>query len=191
MTTRDEALVAPHAGVLLLLQLDFTTGTQRYTNWTHSLDYFGHTWQGLGPVVGVSVVAQSEDLQFPAVDVQLNLANPGALSLALGNPEPYRRRPITIWQGLLDDELRPAGDPEVIWAGLMDQLRFDTGDGKEGAAAVMRCEMPGRDKRAATSLRLTHAQQQRRYPGDTGLSRIERMVGQPQTWLSKRFQEKD
>lgn len=193
MTTRDDALAAPHAAPLWLLQFDFATGTQRYTNWTHSLEYFGHTWTGLGAVVGVSIVTQSEDLQFPAVDVQLNVANAGVLALALGTPAPYRNRPITIWQALLDDELKPAGDPEVIWAGLMDQLRFDTGDGSEEGrpAAVMRCEMPGRDKRGATSLRLTHGQQQQRFPGDTGLSRIEWMLGVPQLWLSKRFQMQD
>lgn len=194
MTTRDQALAAPHAGVLLLLQMDFSTGTMRLTNWTHSLDYFGYTWQGLGPIVGVSVIQQEEELQFPAVDVQLNLANAGMLSLALGTASTYRRRPITIWQGLLDDEQQPAGDPEVVWAGLMDQVRFNTGTGEPGddsAAAVMRCEMPGRDTRAPLSLRLTHAQHIARHPGDTFLSRQERMKGQPQVWLSKRFQRRE
>lgn len=193
MTTREEALATPHAGVLLLLQMDFTTGTQRLTNWTHSLEYFGFTWQGLGPVVGVSVVTQAEELQYPAVDVQLNVANSAMLALALGPSAPYRRRPITIWQGLLDDELQPAGDPEVIWAGLMDQVRFKTGTGEadDDASAVMRCEMPGRDTRAAMSLRLTHAQHIARHSGDTFLSRQERMIGQPQVWLSKRFQRQD
>lgn len=193
MTTRDDALDAPHAGVLLLLQLDFRSGTQRLTNWSHSLDYFGHTWTGLGAVIGVNAVTQSEDLQYPAVDVQLNVADASMLALALGGVSEYRGQPITVWQGLLDDELKPAGDPEVIWAGQMDQVRFQTGtgEGDSGGAAVMRCEMPGRDSRAPQTLRLTHAQQQLRYPGDTGLSRIERMVGQPQVWLSKRFQTKD
>lgn len=193
MSTRDEALAAPHAGVLLLLQMDFRSGTQRLTNWSHSLDYFGHTWRGLGPIVGVSVFTQTEELQYPSVDVQLNVADPSMLALALGGASEYRGQPITIWQGLLDDELQPAGEPEVIWAGLMDQVRFKTGTGEEddGAAAVMRCEMPGRDTRGPQTLRLTHAQQQARYPGDTFYSRIERMVGQPQVWLSKRFQRRD
>lgn len=193
MTTRDEALDAPHAGALLLVQADFRSGTMRLTNWSHSLDYFGYTWTGLGSVVGVSVVTQSEELQFPAVDVQLNVADASMLALALGNANEYRKRPITIWQGLLDDELKPAGDPEVIWAGEMDQVRFQTGTGQneDGGAAVMRCEMPGRDTRAPMSLRTTHAQQQVRYPGDTGLSRIETMIGKPQLWLPKRFQTRD
>jgi hypothetical protein len=200
MTTRDEALAAPHAGVLLLLQMDFRAGTQRFTNWSHSLDYFGFTWQGLGAVVGVSQVVQAETLQYPAVDVQLNVADASMLALALGNVQAYRGRPITIWQAVTDDDLRIAGDPEVVWAGEMDQVRLRTGSGQrsgsgdsagEGGAAVMRCEMAGRDNRAPLSLRLTHAQQQARYPGDTGLSRIERLAGQPEVWLSKLFQKQD
>ena len=55
----------------------------------------------------------------------------------------------------------------------------------------MRCEMSGRDTRAPMSLRLTHAQHIARHPGDYFLSRIERMAGQPQVWLSKRFQRMD
>jgi hypothetical protein len=193
MTTRDEALAAPHAGALLLVQMDFLTGTQRLTTWSHSVDYFGYTWTGLGNILSVSLVSQTEELQYPAVDVQLNVANPSQLSLALGSVAQYRNRTITIWQALLDDDLQPAGEPEVIWAGLMDQVRFKTGTGEEddGAAAVMRCEMAARDGRAPQTLRLTHAQHLARHPDDTFLSRIERMIGQPQMWVSVRFQRQE
>ncbi|WP_457394931.1 hypothetical protein [Roseateles sp. P5_E1] len=78
------------------------------TNWSHSLDYFGYTWTGLGSDIGVSVVTHSEELQYLAVDVQLNVAKASMLALALGNATEYRGRPMTIWQGLLDDELKPA-----------------------------------------------------------------------------------
>lgn len=192
MSTRDEALAAPSAAVLLLIQADFRDGTMRLTNWSHSLDYFGYTWQGYGAVLGVSAVQESETLQYPSVTVQLNVANSSSLALALGAAQTYRRRPITIWQGLLDDDLKPAGDPEVVWAGVMDQVSIKTGNGEdEPGAAVMRCEMAGRDSRGPQSLRLTHAQQQRRFPGDTGLSRVEQLAGKPQVWLSKRFQTRD
>ena len=54
---------------------------------------------------------------------------------------------------------------------------------------MLRCEQQGKDSRAVRSLRLNNAQHQKRYPGDTFLSRIEAMAGKPQPWLSVRFQK--
>ena len=72
---------------------------------------------------------------------------------------------------------------------LADQVRLATGDGEdEGGSVVMRCENPCRDSRAPKNLRLNNAQQQARFAGDTGLSRIERMTGVPQLWMSVRYQ---
>ena len=104
----------------------------------------------------------------------------------------YRNRPATVWLGVLDDDLKLAlsPGPQLYWAGVMDQVRIATGDGEgEPGAVVMRCENPCRDSRGPLNLRLNHAQHIARHPGDTGLSRIEQLTGQPQVWLSKKFQE--
>lgn len=192
MTAREDQLASGHAGVLYLLEMQFASGTLRYTNWSHSLLWMGHTWVGLGTILSVSKIEESERLQYPAVELGLSIANQSQLALALGGAQEYRNRPVTVYMGVLDDELRVVGDPEVVWAGLMDQVRIKTGNGEDEEGAVaMRCEMPGRDTRGPASLRLNNAQQQARYPGDTGLSRIEQLSGQPVTWLSKRFQRQD
>lgn len=174
---------------LLLVELQFVGGTQRLTTWSHAVDLLGYTWQALGSLVSVGRMVQSDTLQYPALELTLNVGNPAHLALALGAPAQYRRRPITVWECELDDELRPYAEPELVWAGLMDQVRVKTGDGeKEQGSVTLRCELPGRDNRQATGLRLNHAQHIARHPGDTGLSRIEQITGQPRTWLTKRFQ---
>lgn len=192
MTARDDQLASPHAAVLYLIQMDFLGGTQRYTNWSHNLDWAGQTWLGLNTVLSVSPITQSERLEYPAVEIGLNVANPSQLALALGGVQQYRKRPITIYQCVLDDEMRAVGEPELAWAGVMDQVRLKTGDGeKQEGAVAMRCELPGRDSRGPQTLRLNNAQHQARHPGDTFLSRVEKLSGQPVTWLSKRFQFRD
>lgn len=174
---------------LLLVEMQFASGTHRVTTWSHAIDVMGHTWQGVGSVVAISRMVQSETLQYPALELTVNVGNPGQLALALGSPLEYRRRPISVWECELDDELRPYDDADLIWAGSMDQIRLKTGDGeKEQGSVTLRCEPPGRDNRQATGLRLNHAQHIARYPGDTGLSRIEQLTGQPRPWLTKRFQ---
>lgn len=189
MSASGDQLASPHAGLLYLVEMQFASGTLRFTNWGHSVDAMGHTWVGLTAITSISTLSESERLEYPAVEIGLQVADPAQLALALGPASEYRGRPVLLYEWVLDDELRPLDDPQLAWAGVMDQVRLKTGDGeKEVAGAVMRCEIPGRDPRAAQSLRLNHAQQQARYPGDTGLSRMEQLAGQPQTWLSKRFQ---
>lgn len=183
------SLADTHAGVLFFIQFDFASGTMRRCTWSHALPWGGHEWSGLASVVSVSPIQQSEKLQYPALELGLNVANTGLLALALGPVAEYRRRPITLWLQVLDDTLQREGEPELFWSGLMDQVRVQTGDGQGQAGSIsLRCEMPGRNGGAARSLRLNHAQHQLRAPGDTGLSRIEQLVGQPRTWLSQRFQ---
>ena len=187
--TTDTRLASSHTALLFLIELGFTSGTQRLTNWTHNVDWMGYTWVGLGAVVSVGGAAVAERLDYPAMDIGLNPGNTAMLALALGNVSTYRRRPVTIYYATLDDELRAEGDPQLFWAGVMDQIRVSTGDGEgDGGSVVMRCENPSRDNRSPRLLRLNHAQHQARWPGDTGLSRIERMTGQPAVWLSKKFQ---
>lgn len=189
MSASSDQLASPHAGLLYLIELQFASATFRLTNWGHAVDALGYTWVGLNAVTSVGAVAQSERLEYPAVEIGLQIADPAQLSLALGNAGEYRGRPVLLYEWVLDDNLQALDAPQLVWAGLMDQIRLKTGDGeREGASVVLRCEIPGRDGRAAQSLRLNHAQQQARYPGDTGLSRMERLNGQPQLWLSKQFQ---
>jgi hypothetical protein len=186
----ESQLAGPHAGLMYLVEMQFASATLRFTTWNHNVPALGQTWVGLGAITSVGTISEGERLEYPALEIGLQIADPAQLALALGPANEYRGRPVLLYEWVLDDELRAVEDPQLVWAGLMDQLRLKTGDGKrEGAGAVMRCEVPGRDGRGAQSLRLNNAQQQARYPGDTGLSRMERMNGQPQTWLSKRFQK--
>lgn len=188
--TVDAQLASTHVPVLHLVQLDFAGGTQRLTSWSHPLDWAGHTWAGLNCVASVSPVKVADRPEYPAMDLGLYPSNNTLFALAIGDPTQYRGKPATVYQCVLDDQLRPLGDPELVWYGFMSQVRVNTGDGEgNNGSIVLRCEKSGRDSRAVRSLRLNHAQQQARYPGDTFLSRIEALSGKPQPWLSKRFQQ--
>lgn len=189
---RDAQLASASAGVLYLVEARFSTGTYYFTNWTHNIEWMGQVWLGFGAVISVGAITEVEGIQYPAVDIGLSVSDPAMLALARGNVQTYRGKPVLIYMGVLDDELRLVGEPELEWVGRMDQVRIKTGDGEEDAAGVsMRCEMPGRDNRGPQTLRLNHAQQQARYPGDTGLSRVEALTGRPVAWLSKKFQHQD
>lgn len=187
--TVAQQLASGHVPLLYLAEMHFTTGVQRYTTWGHNLPWAGHTWLAVG-LVSVSPVKQGEKLEYPAMDIGLQVGSPSLFALTLENPATYRRRDINLYQAFLDDELKPLGDPELCWAGYMDQLRVHTGDGQgEGGSITLRCEMQGKDTRLVRSLRLNNAQHQARWPGDTFLTRVEALAGKPTPWLSRRFQQ--
>jgi hypothetical protein len=190
MTTVTDQLASGHVPWLYLAELSFASGPVRLCTWSHAIDWMGHTWQGLATAVEVSAVKAGEQLAYPALDIALNIGSDAILAIARGSAAAYRGRPITLYLGVLDDALRPLGDPEIAWAGVMSQIRLSTGDGeRDRGSVVMRCEQQGRDNRAATSLRLNDAQHQARWPGDTFLTRMEALTGQPVPWLTKRFQQ--
>lgn len=187
MSAVDDQLASTSVPIAYLVELDFTTGMQRLTTWNTSIVWGGHTWQGLGALAGISKVASAERPQYPAVDLSLAV---GAelFALARGNVETYRGRDATIYRYIMADDYTWIGEPELVWAGEMSQVRIDTGDGTAGTVSL-RCEQRGRTQRNGESLRLNAAQHEARWPGDTAFRRKEALVGQPQTWLSKKFQQ--
>jgi len=189
LSATDDQLASRSAGLVYFVKLEFTTGTAYLCTWNHSIDWDGHTWAGLG-ALSVSTVTNTDQLEYPPMEVMLNVADPAMLALARGQVDTYRRRPVTLYKMVYDEQLVPVGPPEQEWYGLMDQVRIKMTDGTtEPSAVVLRCENPSRDSRSVQSLRLNHAQHIQRHPGDTFLQRIEALVGKPQPWLSKKFQE--
>lgn len=180
----------PSTGVALLAEMNFTTGTKRYSTWGGSLHALGHDWEFLPGVVNIGAMQQSEGIEYPAMDLTLAVPDPAILGLAVGTEKTYRGRLIKLYMAVMDDVFRLVDDPQVVWVGVMDQVQMNTGDGAEDKGTItLRCEQPGKDSRNAMSQRLTHQQQIKKYPGDTGLSRMAEISGGPQTWLSKKFQQ--
>ncbi|EFI63724.1 MULTISPECIES: hypothetical protein [Comamonas] len=192
MLTPNQLLQAqrPATAVALLAEMQFTTGAMRLSTWEGSLQALDHDWAYLPGVMGISGVQQAENIEYPAIDVSLALPDSSILTLAVGSEKTYRGRLFRLYMAIMDDELRLVDDPQLLYVGVMDQVQMSTGDGGEDKGALtMRCEQPGKDSRNAMSQRLTNQQQSKRYPGDTGLSRMAELAGGPQTWLTKKFQQ--
>lgn len=181
----------PATAMALLAEMHFTTGTKRYSTWGGSLHALGHDWEYLPGVMSLGPMQQSEAIEYPAIDLTLAVPDPSILGLAVGTEKTYRGRLIRLYMAVMDDVFRLVDESQVVWVGVMDQVQMSTGDGGEDKGALtLRCEQPGKDSRNAMSQRLTHQQQVKKFPGDTGLSRLTEIAGGPQTWLSKRFQQK-
>lgn len=180
----------PTTAMALLAEMHFTTGIRRLSTWGGSLHALGYDWEYLPGVAAVSTVQEAENIEYPAVDLTLALPDPSILGLAVGTEKTYRGKLFRLYLAIMDDVFRLVDEPQLIYVGVMDQVQMNTGDGNEDKGSItLRCEQPGKDSRNAMSQRLTQAQHVKKYPGDTGLSRLAELAGGPQTWLTKRFQQ--
>lgn len=198
MITMDAAALAAlqsrAVGEAWLVSLDFAQGMQRVTTWDVDLVTGGATWTALGSTLGISQIKGSEDAGPDQVTLSMPL-QVGMMSLVLGNVESYRGRRARVYLQVMDAEtLQPIGSPLLMYVGEMQPVKIDRdGAGAGGGPVTGRIEM--QTTRAGMSnirrqdgLRITHEQQQSRYPGDLGLQYLPDLIKSDATWLSVRFQ---
>jgi hypothetical protein len=151
----------------------------------------GNSYIGVG-LLRVDTITTSEDGRPDKVKLSLPLTDETLLGLLLGSAQGYRGREIWVWKQILTGDFVPVGDRQLEWRGYMDPVSIprQRGEGGITGSIDLPCYRAGMAQaRRAEGLRITHAQQQARYPGDKGCEYIAKLVEEPSTWLSKKFQE--
>jgi len=140
----------------------------------------GHVWQGVGSLLGISVIEEGTDVEPRAVTLTLSGFDSNLLNLALG--EVRQGLPVGIYFGLRYASSPPAiiVDPLISWAGRMDQPVFNA-DGTT-ASISLSCENRLAYMNVAVDRRYTTEDQQRDWPGDAGLSFVYGMQDQQIMW---------
>ena len=183
-------------GVCWLADLDFAVGMQRLTTAPRNLVVGGYTYTALGNLASVDAVAESAASQADQLTLRLAATNTAMLALARGGVAGYRGRRVKLYLQLFDDRFVPVGTAVPRWAGVMNKVGVSRKPAELGSAGAgtgsidLVCSRSGMARaRHYKGLRLTDAQQQARWPGDTGLRYVRGLIEQPVQWLSKKFQE--
>lgn len=189
--TATARLAAPERGVAWLASLGFSNGTSYFTTAPIDVPYAGNTYLALGTFVEILNVQESADAGADQVVLKFSVTSAAMLAAALVDPVIYRGKPVLLSLQLFDAEFRPAGAPVDRWRGYMDRVQISRTTGERVIGYVeIQCSRAGMARaRRSEGLRLTDAQQQSRYPGDTGLRYVRTLLEKPSLWLSKRFQE--
>lgn len=175
-------------GVAWMVDLAFTTGMLRYTTAPLNIVDGSGTYLALGGLGSISQLSESENTGHDKVTLSLSVANAALLPLALGNVSTYRNRRVTIYMALYDESFQVVGTKITRWIGIMDKINISRRE--SGGAIELECSRSGMPKaRTRDGLKLTFAQQIKKYPGDTGLRYVNKLLQQPSMWLSKKFQE--
>lgn len=189
MTTLDQQAASEksRADTAWFLELQFSSGTARLCSYTQTYPWGGYDWIGLGSVGSISAIEESAGIGSSPMMFGLNVAQASILELAVGPVEDYRGRPAKLYFCPLTEVGALIDTPERCWSGTMDVMTVGA-SGEEGQISL-KCETSAFNLKRRSSARINDAQQRQRHPGDTGLQYLNDLIGKPQLWLSRKFQQ--
>lgn len=176
--------------VALLLQLDFTDGTQYFTNWQNTLTIDGIDWVGLGTLVSVGTVTESASPQSNAVTFTLSPIDPALLSMTLNDTETYKGQPCTLYMVVMDQDYKVVGEKILLKYLVMDQVKMTTAvtdQGVNGALALV-CEDYMAYLSVSRKKRMNNVYHTSLYPDEKGFEYLDSLITDSYTWLSVEFQ---
>lgn len=132
------ALAQPNVQCAMLVEGEFASGTIHIWTGLGALDWNGQSWTGLGTLIGVDPIEETDDVKASGIAIslsgvpasqislalsELRLNKPGSIRLALFEPGlelgefdgTLLGEPAAEWS-LADDDGSPLGDPATPWA---------------------------------------------------------------------------
>ena len=166
---------------VMFAKMEFPGGTVRLCSHTASLTYDSETYTGLGTLGVVSDIEETIDESSNNVTLTLSAAS-SVVALAL--TEPVRGARVRLWRGLLNSGGTLIADPALEFSGTASHMSHSD-DGTSGSVTLHIVDETG-DQERPLDLRYTDAEQQRMYPGDTGLRYVTTLPNQEFTWGNTR-----
>ena len=162
---------------LLLVELDFASGTVYAHSGAGNFVWNGNTYLGIGRLGKVSEIEETEALQANAIKLELSGVDPADVSISLN--EEYQGRPARLYIAYLDENYALTGAPVGPFSGQMDTM-----DGEMGKVSTITLTVESRlvDWMRARTRRYTDADQQAEYPGDKGLEYVSHMAEKEVVW---------
>lgn len=181
-------------GECWLVELDFTSGTLRFSTWSSSILWGGNTYTALGHLLGISEIKESEDPAAEKINLTVPITSAAMLAATLGNVESYRGRKARIYLMVLDANHQPVAAPVRRFTGTMGPVQISRdrpaleGGTRGGKITLPLTRLGLARARNSDGIRRTHQQQQAIAPGDTGLANTVNLIEKPAVWASLAFQ---
>lgn len=166
----DAALAAENIPLLLLVELDFESGTLYLTNAGCTATWNGHTWlpNKLGKI---DAIKEGSDLEANGAGFELNGTDLTLLSTVLD--EDYQGRSAKLWVAPLTDQYQPISDPVLVYVGRMDSATINFGS---TASISLATENRLIDMDRAKVRRFNSEDQAIDYPEDKGFDFVPGLV---------------
>ena len=170
---------------LLAVELEFSTGTLRFWNGygdlTMTAGGSSNTFTGLGDLIGVSPIGESDQVEAIGASLSLTGIKSSFISTALsGN---YTNRNASIFLGVFDTSKSVIADVYTLFKGKMDIMKID--EGSESATITLNLENRLIALDRPLNRRFTHEDQQERFSGDLGLEFVPDLQDKEIIWGKK------
>ena len=162
---------------VIFVQMAFITETVYIWSGLGATDWNGHTWQGLGSLLGFSTPEDSSTVEAKGITITLSGIDATLMPEALTDFQ--LGLPVTVYFGALNAGSL-FGTPVVAWAGRMDQPSFEI-SGNEVTLSI-NCENRLIDMNIAVDRRYTNEDQQLDFPGDLGCQFVDGLQEKTLFW---------
>jgi len=177
VSATETALVGSHVPLCVFVELVFPSGTLRFTNAGHAIQWDGETWLGAGNLARVEPITEVASPQAAALNVQFSGIDAAYVTAILDDH--YQGNPARIWIATLDDEMQIEGDPVLVFSGRMDEPLVTVG---RTADIQLALENRFADWDRPRLRMYTDADQQSRHPGDKFFEYVAAMESTSIVW---------
>lgn len=176
-TAAANASVADVVRPILLIALEFSDGTVRYTSSDRDVIYDSNNYTAAGHFATISAVEEGTELEANRIVVGINGVPAANISLALG--QTYQNRAGTVYLGFQNASYALIADPFVAFKGRMNSMDITLG---KTVTVQMGLESRLVDWDKARIRRYTNEDQQNYFTGDKGLEFVNEMVDKDLIW---------
>ena len=166
-------------------ELAFSTGTlyfwNGYGDLTMTAGGSSNTFTGLGDLMGVSAVSESDQVEAIGASLSLTGIKSSLISSALSAN--YTNRNASIFLGLFDTNKSVIADVYTLFKGKMDIMKID--EGAESATIVLNLENRLIALDRPKERRYTHEDQQLSFSGDLGFEFVPDLQDKEIIWGKK------
>lgn len=164
----DEARAQLAGGLVhlaFLVELDFSTGIERYWTGLHPLSYDGQTWLGVGNMGSVSPISSSEDFHSNGLEIGLYGLPGDTLRNVRGiRSADYKGRPARFIFAFMNATFSQVIHPMPRYY-FIDRVDYFA-DAATGSAISVALETEVRKASRLTQRRYTDSDQKHEYPSD-------------------------
>lgn len=161
VSNTNETQAAKAATYLVTLcELAFDSGTIRVHDGAGPLAFGGNTYLGIGTYGSFDIVDENIDNVARGLRLTLSGVESGLVSTVM--TEPYQGRTVTLYLGLLAEDMTFVATPEELWSGRIDTMSISLD--QNTATISVACEY--RLRKEPVIARYTDTDQRLAYAGD-------------------------
>jgi hypothetical protein len=177
-TNQTEA-AKPAIYLVTLCDLAFDSGTIRVHDGVGPLSFGGNTYLGVGSYGAFDIVDEGIDNIARGVRLTLSGVEPSLISTVM--TETYQGRTVTLYLGILAEDLTFVATPEELWSGRIDTMKITLD--QSVASISVSCEY--RLRKEPVIARYTDTDQRLAYSGDRFFDLTQKIPQFKATWGDK------